>query len=194
MNFARGLVTLSIALAICLAWWLFRAQPEPPAPVAVAATPVAAPAPTPVIVQAPPPQPVQVEAPVVPPAPPQQVVLEPAPAAPTLPDPRSAPDTALNDFLRIVDTGDYATAAETYAQIPPNMTAAQFVAALQQSPNFPQLVQMVTDTTRAAQGVTPVFNDTGDIAVYNFQTPVDGQNSIRWRKINGQWFLDAIGN
>ena len=94
----------------------------------------------------------------------------------------------------MVDTGDYVSAAEKYVQVPPNTTPEQFVSALQQSPNFPQLVQMVTDTMRATQGVTPVYNDAGDTVTYNFPAPVDGQNSVRWRKINGQWFMDAIGN
>jgi len=182
-------------MAICLGWWLFRATPEAATTVAAATpAPTAAPAPAPVIRQAPPPEVVQVAAPVVPPAPVQQAAPEPVAAAPTPVDPRTQPDTAINDFMHLVDSGDYVKAAETYAQVPPNMTPEQFIAALQQSPNFPQLVQMVTDTTRAAQNVTPVFNDTGDIAVYNFSAPVDGQSSMRWRKINGNWVMDAIGN
>jgi len=194
MNYTRGLATLSIALAVCLAWWLFRPVKQTPAPAVAVSTPVSAPAPTPIVIHQPPPEPVQVAAPVLPPAPVQEPAPEPAAVIQAPLDPRTQPDTAMNDFMRMVDSGDYVKAAETYAQIPPNMTAEQFVTALQQSPNFPQLVQMVTDTTRAAQNVTPVFNDTGDIAVYNFPTPVDGQNSMRWRKINGNWVMDAIGN
>jgi hypothetical protein len=194
MNFPRILVTLAIATAICLGWWLFRPMPEAPVPVASAPVPMAASKPAPVVVQTPPPQPVQVVAPVVAPAPVEAPVPETPAVAQALADPRLAPETATTDFLRMVDSGDYVTAAETYAQIPPNMTAAQFVAALQQNPNFPQFVQMVTDTTRATVGMTPTYNDTGDVATYNLANPVDGQSSVRWRKINGQWFMDAIGN
>jgi hypothetical protein len=194
MNFTRALVTLAIALAVCLGWWLFRPVPTLPVPAAAAPTP----APTPIVIQTPPPQPAQVEAPVVAPAPVQEAPTELGPigqvvAAQASGDPRQSVDTAIPDFTRMVDSGDYVTAAETYVQIPPNVTAQQFVAGLEQNPNFPQLVQMVQDTMRATQGMTPTYNEAGDTATYNFPAPVDGQTSVRWRKIGTQWYLDSLG-
>ncbi len=193
MNFTRGLATLTVALAVCLVWWIIRPMKEQPAPVTAASAPAMAPAPAPIVIHPAPPQPVQVAAPVVPPAPVQESAPEPAPAAPAPADPRLAPDTAIADLTRMIDSGDYVTAAATYVNLPPNVQPEQFVAQLQQNPNFPQLVQMVRDTMQATQSVQPVYNDAGDTATYTFPVPVDGQSSVRWRKVGTQWFLDALG-
>jgi hypothetical protein len=123
----------------------------------------------------------------------QEAAPDPTPAAQAPVDPRLNPDTAIADLTKMVDAGDYVDAAATYVNLPPNVTPEQFVAGLQQNPNFPQLVQMVQDTMRATQTVQPVFNDAGDTATYNFPVPVDGQSSVRWRKVGTQWYLDSLG-
>ena len=98
----------------------------------------------------------------------------------------------MSDMLGMVQSGDYLSATQTYLQLPANVPAAQFLSSLEQSPDFPQLVQMTEDTMQAAQSVTPVYNDAGNLATYTLPAPVDGKTIVRWKKIGDQWYLDAL--
>jgi len=183
-------IVIILAVVGLIAWWATPVAEPPantpaPAPEKVAPPTIKVAAPVQVA------PPVQVAAPVAPPAP---VVETPPVAQPALPpDPRLDLATALPDFLNIVQSGDYLTATEDYLALPPNTSAQQVLAGLQQNPNFPQMVQMAVDTMRAAQSVAPSFNDAGDVATYTFPAPVDGQPSVRWRKVDGKWTLDGFG-
>ena len=191
LRYAFGLVVLVVTMGIF--WWLVKparealnqsAAVQPPAKLNANPPPAAAP-------KLPP-----VAPPVVPPASvaaPGQGSAAAIPKSETA-DPRLALGTALPDFIRLVDAGDYIAATEAYLQLPPEISAQQFVAALQQNPDFPQTVRMMLNTMRAAQEVTPTYNDAGDRATYTLSPAVDGKTSIRWKKVEDKWMLDAIEN
>ncbi len=95
-------------------------------------------------------------------------------------------------YASLLEAGDYAAAAETYMQLPPNMTGRQLVESLQKNADFPDTVKMLIEATRAAQTETPEYNDTGDLATYRLAQPTDGKTMVRWKKINGIWYVDAF--
>jgi len=98
------------------------------------------------------------------------------------------------EYFRLVDSGDYVTAIKTYMLLPPNVSADQFLAFLQQNQNFKLLEQKAHDVFQAAQGVTPTYNDTGDLATYNFTATADGETSVKMRKIGDYWYFDPSRN
>jgi RNA polymerase sigma factor (sigma-70 family) len=135
----------------------------------------------------------QVAAPKVQPAPAITSVAAATTTAEVVPDsPRLHLDTAMNDFLTMLQTGDYKTALETYFQIPPTLSAEDFVLKLQQNPDFPNTLKMLIDATSAARTIPPVYDDTGNLATYSISPPVDGKTLVRWKKIDGKWFVDAF--
>jgi RNA polymerase sigma factor (sigma-70 family) len=99
---------------------------------------------------------------------------------------------AMQDFVTLLQEADYTTAAETYLQLPPTVSAKDFMAGLQKNPDFPNTIKMMEEATIAAETFTPVYNATGDLATYTISPPVDGKSLVRWKKINGQWFVDAF--
>ena len=135
----------------------------------------------------------QVAAPKVQPAPAITSVAAATTTAEVVPDsPRLHLDTAMNDFLTMLQTGDYKTALETYFQIPPTLSAEDFVLKLQQNPDFPNTLKMLIDATSAARTIPPVYDATGNLATYSISPPVDGKTMVRWKKIDGKWFVDAF--
>ena len=190
LKHALGLVLLVVVTG--LVWWRFRPAAETPPPVVSApATIKFTPAPDAPIV---PPKPSQVAPPVAKSAPVAPSIQASAPTAPNTdsPDPRLALATALPDFARLVDSGDYVGATEKYLQLSPDISPEEFVAALQQSPDFPQLVRMAVNTMHAAQEISPTFDPAGNVATYSLPAPVDGKSIVRWKKIDDHWLLDAI--
>ena len=135
----------------------------------------------------------QVIAPKAAPAPVAESVAAATTTAEVVPDsPRLHLDTAMNDFLTMLQTGDYKTALETYFQIPPTLSAEDFVLKLQQNPDFPNTLKMLIDATSAARTIPPVYDATGNLATYSISPPVDGKTLVRWKKIDGKWFVDAF--
>ena len=179
-------VMVSLLTATLAIKWLSSDEPSP-APVTVkpalpAAPPVA-------VAQAP----VQVVAPPAQPAPIPDPPLAPPPAVSTATsDPRVEIDTAMADFAGLLESGNYTTAADTYMQLPPNISGQQLVEALQKNPDFPNTIKMMIEATKAAQTETPSYNDTGDLATYMLSQPTDGKTMVRWKKINGMWYVDAF--
>ena len=96
------------------------------------------------------------------------------------------------DFAGLLESGNYTTAADTYMQLPPNISGQQLVEALQKNPDFPNTIKMMIEATKAAQTETPSYNDTGDLATYMLSQPTDGKTMVRWKKINGMWYVDAF--
>jgi hypothetical protein len=137
--------------------------------------------------------PVAIPAPVALSAPVMPVVLESPPTATTIAsDPRVEIDTAMNDFVGLLESGDYASAADTYLQIPPNMSGEQVVEAMQQNPDFPNTIKMMIEATKAAQTETPEYDETGDLATYKLTQTTDDKTMVRWKRINGMWYVDAF--
>jgi RNA polymerase sigma factor (sigma-70 family) len=127
-------------------------------------------------------------APMPAPAPVAVAPAVPAPAA----DPRLEISTAMTGFVGLLESGDYATAVDTYFQIPPNMTGAQLVEALQKNPDFPNTIQMLINATKAAQTEIPTYDETGNLATYQLAQPTNGKTMVRWKKIDGMWRVDAF--
>ncbi len=196
-----SVILLLLALTMANKWWSPPDVPTPgptPAPAAetTAATkispetkPSALPAANPVA---------QVQAPIVEPAP---TVKTPAAAASAeaqsatpaaAADPQIEINSAMNDFATLLESGDYATAVGTYMQLPPGMSGQQLVDSLSKNPDFPNTVQMLIDATNAAKTSAPSYNDTGDLVTYKLQTPTDGKTMVRWKKIDGKWYVDAF--
>ncbi|HTB63680.1 MAG TPA: sigma-70 family RNA polymerase sigma factor [Opitutales bacterium] len=117
---------------------------------------------------------------------PFQAVANAAPAA------QLNVDTAMTDFASLLQAGDYAKAVETYMQIPATVSGQQLVDGLQKNPDFMKTVQMLINSTQSAQTVTPTYNDAGDLATYNLNSPTNGKTMVRWKKIKGLWFVDAF--
>jgi len=137
--------------------------------------------------------PAQVAAPVAKPAPVLSETVASAPTASTIPtDPRAEIGAAMTDFVSLLESGDYVTAADTYLQLPPNISGQQLVGMLQQNSDFPNTMKMMIEATKAAQTETPEYNDTGDLATYKLSTTTDGKTMVRWKKINGMWYVDAF--
>jgi len=138
--------------------------------------------------------PAEVAAPVAQPAP----VVANAPAASTpvvsttANDPRLEINSAMNDFVGLLQSGNYAVAIETYMQIPPNVSGQQVVESLEKNPDFPNTIQMMVDATTAAQTSLPTYDDTGDLVTYKLAVPTDGKTMVRWKRIDGKWFVDAF--
>jgi RNA polymerase sigma factor (sigma-70 family) len=127
------------------------------------------------------------------PPPAESTGMEPPPADSTVTsDPRVEVNTAMEDFAGLLESGDYATAVGTYMQIPPNMTGQQVVEALQKNPDFSNTIKMMIDATKAAQAETPDYDDTGDLATYTLSQPTDGKTMVRWKNIDGIWYVDAF--
>ncbi len=192
LRYALGPVFLALMIGIC--WWLLQPavrdlnQPlTSPPPTQIKPAPLP---PVPVFT----PKPAQVAPPVIHPAPINSTTPTAAPPNSESSDPRLALNTALPDFIRLVEAGDFVTTVANYLQLSPDTSPMQFAAALQQSPNFPQLVQTALNTMRAAQNLTPALNDAGDIATYTLPAPVDGKTIVRWKKIDNKWILNAIDN
>ncbi len=180
-----GVVLLLLALTCAVGW---RGSPDTSATSAESA-PVPAKMPVKPAVAAP----VQIAAPVVKPA---AVVTAPAPAptavesAPAV-DPRLEVGTAMKDFARLLEVGDYVTAANDYMQLPPNVSGVELVQMMQLNPDIPKTVQMLMESTNAAQTTTPTYNDAGDMATYELSPPVDAKATVRWKRINGMWKVDG---
>lgn len=156
--------------------------PRPPPAPAIAVLPV------------PTKSPAQVVAPVAPPAPVSEAVVE-TPAIATqavASDPRSEIGTAMNDFVNLLQSGDYPLAFDSYLQLPPTMSGQQVMETLQQNPDFPNTIKMMIDATSAAQTETPEYDATGDLATYKLSQPTDGKTMVRWKRINGTWYVDAF--
>jgi len=185
-----------LALAATLAIKLSRPTELPNAPEPQSPT-SPAPAPVPKVAAIPelPTSPVsaQVIAPKAAPAPVAESIAAATTTTAAAPEsPRVHLDTAMNDFLTMLQTGDYKTALETYFQIPPTLSAEDFVLKLQQNPDFPNTLKMLIDATSAARTIPPVYDATGNLATYSISPPVDGKTMVRWKKIDGKWFVDAF--
>jgi RNA polymerase sigma factor (sigma-70 family) len=191
--FMNSKIKLGIAaiLVLLLALGLALKLPSSPEP---QSSPAHGAAPVPKALALPaPPSFAQVVAPKVQPAPAIASVATDTATMAAVPDsPRLHLDTAMLNFVTMLETGDYQVALETYFQIPPTLSARDFVEKLRQNPDFPNTVKMLIESTHAAQTIPPVYNDTGDLATYNISPPVDGKTLVRWKKINDQWFVDAF--
>jgi RNA polymerase sigma factor (sigma-70 family) len=138
--------------------------------------------------------PAQVAAPVVKPAPASASPPAWSPLAggsAPAPDPRVEVGTAMMDFAHLLEVGDYVTAANNYMQLPPDVSGQQLVDMMQQNPDFPKTVQMLRESTEAAQTTTPTYNDAGDEATYTLSPPVDDKVTVRWKRVNGLWMVDG---
>ncbi len=183
-----GLVCLLLAGG--LAYWLLTPPAAEALPKTRSSTPKVseeAKMPTPTV--AAPSRAPQVAAPV---AQPVRVAVSPPATNPIPVDPHTDLSTAIPDFVRMVESGDYVGVLENYFQLPPNVTAEQFLAQLQRDPGFPQLVQRVLGAVRATQTLTPTLNDSGDVATYKLDAPVDEVGTVRWKKVNGNWYMDGL--
>ncbi len=180
-------VAIFILLALSLAIKLQSSNEQPPATVATALPPTKTMA-LPIAKV-----PAQVVAPTAKPAPVRSPTVEPPPtAAAAIADPRVEVGTAMNDFVRLMEMGDYANAADNYMQLPPNVSGQQLMEMMQQNPDFPNTVKMLIEATKAAQTETPEYNETGDLATYKLTQPTDNKTMVRWKKVNGMWRVDAF--
>jgi len=192
---AAAVLVLVATLSFKLGGMSQMSSPAPTAALAAAATQPSAPsipkaAPSIVAVA----QPVaKVVAPTAKPAPVVDTVLATQPTEAT-PSVSQSPELtgAMGDFVTLLESGDFVTAAETYLQLPPTISAKDFIAGLQKNPDFPNTIKMMKEATMAAQTTTPVYNDTGDLATYTISPPVDGKKLVRWKKIGAQWYVDAF--
>ena len=187
---AAAVFLVLLALSVSVMLW-----PEADSPaISVAPAPAPAQAPAPPLPAAP----AEAVAPVAPPVPVAYTASVAAPVAPApavLPaanDPRLEINSAMDDFVGLLQSGNFAVAVETYMQIPATITGQQLVEALQKNPDFPNTVQMMIDATTAARTSAPTYDDTGDLATYLLATPTDGKTMVRWKRINGKWFVDAF--
>ncbi len=192
-----ALILLALVATITLTMSSPSAPSVTPAP-ALASTP--APTPTtrpsiqrpPAIPPAAPVAPIvaQVAMPTVKPAAPVEAVSAPASTASS--DPRVEITSAMTDFVSLLESGDYVTAADHYLQLPPSISGQQVIESMQQNPDFPNTVRMMMEATRAAETVLPTYNDTGDLATYKLSPPVEGKTMVRWKKVDGLWRVDAF--
>lgn len=116
----------------------------------------------------------------------------PAPVATAPVDPRLDVTTAMTGLVDLLESGDFVTAIDTYFQVPPNMTGAQLAAMIQQTPDFPNTLQMMINATKAAQTSVPTYDVTGELATYRLAQPTNGKTMVRWKRINGFWYVDAF--
>jgi hypothetical protein len=91
----------------------------------------------------------------------------------------------------LLEVGDYVTAANNYMQLPPNVSGQELVEMMQLNPDFPKTVQMLMESTKAAQTTMPTYNEAGDVATYEISPPVDGKVTVRWKRVNGLWMVDG---
>ena len=171
MNTKRLPEMIMVACLIVLAaWWWWPVKPVPVKPTVVQFRPP------------PPPE----EAPVQPVTPtlPVATVDPPAPAAV---DPQADLSTAIPDFIRLFQSGDFATLVQNYVQ-PEDLVGvseeekASFIKELQS----PAMQQDVWEL-QAVQFMPPVYNADKTRATF---TPPDGSSTIVFVNENGRWYRD----
>jgi len=115
-------------------------------------------------------------------------VATPAPAAVDL---QTELSTAIPDFIRLFQSGDFATLLQTY--MPPEKLASMSdrerdeVIQRLENPQSQQDLQRLVWELQSVQSMTPVFNDTKTSATYS---PPDGRRQLVFLNVNGRWYLD----
>jgi hypothetical protein len=120
------------------------------------------------------------------------VVETPAPAAV---DPQADLSTALPDYIRLLQSGDYATLVQNYE--PPDhdltdhvrMMMVQLWQAEMQTPEGLQSLAKEIADLQFIQGSTPIISDDGARATYTLPVGSVGKFVI-FVKVNGRWYMD----
>ena len=181
MNTKRLPEVIMVACVVGLAaWWFWPVKPAQMKPTVVRLLPAAptdetsppateAPAePTPVLVAA-------VETP-----------------TPTV-DPQAELSTAMHEFSRLCESGDYVTAVLNFS-LPNPLYGREDKAAVEerfsqdaQTPQYLQHWQTETIKMQLIENMTPTYDATGNLATYR---PPDGSSPVVMVKVNGRWYRE----
>jgi hypothetical protein len=186
------LVAFFVAIAGAGIWWFMRPMAIVPEKAVAAPTPVEGNAPKLVT------QVAQVELPKLPPAIPS---AETAPImdAPIVADPRTNLDTAIGEYIHVLETNnmvgfwkDYYTPS-TLKQLPPG--AVEGIAQrTQQDTNMMQGLGRILSALRSTQGQTPTMSADGNTATYDTSTADAGNVQIVFKKKDGLWYFKIPKN
>lgn len=193
-------VTVVVAIAGLLGWYMHPAPAETPAKqAAVANTPTKPSTPKPVLVAAPvlPPS-SQIAQPVA--------VAKPNPAASatetplTDPQPQSDLDACLTQSIKLLEARDLVGLVKTL--MPPSdmqqmmqatgaASAEDLAAALRgRMPNLDKEMEDIIQAMHQVQGQVPELNTAGTRAVYNVDPPAGSNSKLTFVKVDGNWYME----
>ncbi len=186
---ATNLLMVTCLVAGAAWWWLARVPAPKNEPVVPRPRITAAPA------ESPPPAPPPAEAEAV--VPPLAPVAEAPAAAPARFDPQTELITAIPDFIRLAQAGDFATLMLTYmppdalAKVPEEQRAAigQMMQTQMQSPQGQQRLQSLIADMQAVQNTAPALDSTGTRATYTLPAG-SPEPTVVFVKVNGRWYRE----
>jgi len=184
------LIASFVAIAGAGIWWFMRPMATATGKPVAAPTSVNATAPKLVA------QVAQVESPKLPPVTPSAETTEAAlnVDAPIVTDPRTNLDTAITEYIRVLETNDMVGfwrdfyTPNTLKQLPPG--AVEVIAQrTQQNTQMMQGFGRILSVLRSTQGQTPTMSADGNTATYDTSTADAGEVRIILKKEGGLWYL-----
>jgi len=184
------LVTLLVVLVLVGIWWLLKPTAASEEKTAQAPTPAKADAPKPVA------QIAQVELPKLPPVAAKGDPTSDA-AALTDTDPRTNPNTATADAIRLIETNDMvgylkAVFPSKYLAMLPRGDTVERLAQEMENPKYKEAIQKNLAALKSIQDQPPILTDDGNTAT--FETHMDDplRTEVVLKKVNGLWYIEHI--